>query len=143
MTMTMTKIIDELQFPRCELAKHFHNISRDDLAFVRNPYLVAGTDLINIFNGDDDNQYEFIAPKMIHLQKKILSAYWSAMVFSYPRVASAANRVLMPFLLTWLCEAGFSALFETKNKTRNKLIVKPDHWCAPPTIGPRIGKRVV
>ena len=34
--MTMTKIIDELQLLRCELAKHFPDISRDDLACVRN-----------------------------------------------------------------------------------------------------------
>ena len=35
----------------------------NDLSFVRNPYLVAHTDLINIFNGDDNNQDEFIAIK--------------------------------------------------------------------------------
>ena len=58
-----SKVIDELQFLRFELAKHFPNISRDDLSFVRNPYLVARTDLINIFNGDDNNQDEFIAIK--------------------------------------------------------------------------------
>ena len=56
--MTMTTISDEYQFLCCELAKHFHNISRDDLVFFRNPYLVA-----SIFNGDDNDQNEFIATK--------------------------------------------------------------------------------
>ena len=37
-----SKVIDKLQFLRFELAKHFPNISRDDLSFVRNPYLVQG-----------------------------------------------------------------------------------------------------
>ena len=50
-----SKIIDQLQFVCSELAKYFHNISRDHLAFVRNPYLVARTDFISIFNGDDNN----------------------------------------------------------------------------------------
>ena len=58
-----SKIINELRYLRCELAKHFHNIARDVLAFVRNPYLVAPTDLISIFNGDDNDQNEFIATK--------------------------------------------------------------------------------
>ena len=61
--MMMTKLIDKLQLLCCEMAKHFPNISKDDLAFVRNPYLVARTDLISIFNEDDNNQDEFIAIK--------------------------------------------------------------------------------
>ena len=61
--LTMTKISNELQFLRCELVNYFPNISRDDLSFVRNPYLVAGTNFINIFNKDDNNQDEFIAIK--------------------------------------------------------------------------------
>ena len=65
------------------------------------------------------------------------------MVFSYTRVANAAIRLLMPFPLTWLCEADFSALLGIKNKTRTKLIVQPDQRCALPTTGPRIDKRVV
>ena len=36
-----SKTINELQFIRCELAKQFPNISRDDLAFVRHTYLVV------------------------------------------------------------------------------------------------------
>ena len=80
---------------------------------------------------------------MAELQEKTLSAYWSAMVFTYTRVANAAIRLLMPFPLTWLCETDFSALLEIKNKTRTKLIVQPDQRCALPTTGPRIDKRVV
>ena len=53
--MTMTKIGDKFQLLRCDVAKHFPNISRNDLAFVSNPYLVAGTELISILNGNDKN----------------------------------------------------------------------------------------
>ena len=52
---TMTKISDKFQLLRCDLAKHFPYISRNDLAFVSNPYLVPGTEIIGIFNGDDEN----------------------------------------------------------------------------------------
>ena len=80
---------------------------------------------------------------MIELQEKTMSAYWLAMVFSYPRVASTDNRLLIPFSLAWLCEVGFIALLRIMNKARTKLIVEPDQRCALPTTGPHIGKRVV
>ena len=79
---------------------------------------------------------------MIELQEKTLSAYWSAMVFSYPRVASTDNRLLIPFPLAWLCEAGFLAFLRIMNKARTKLITEPDQRCALPTTGPLRGKRV-
>ena len=53
--------IGKLQLLRFELAKHFPDISRDDLACVRNPYLIVGTDLFSIFNRHDNNQDLFIA----------------------------------------------------------------------------------
>ena len=62
------------------------------------------------------------------------------MVSLYLRVASTANRLLMIFPLTWLCEAGFLALHGVKNNARTKVIVKPDQMCALPTTGPRLGK---
>ena len=54
------------------------------------------------------------------------------MVFLYPRVASTANRLLIPFPLAWLCEVGFIALLRIMNKARTKLIVEPGQRCAPP-----------
>ena len=53
---------------------------------------------------------------------QILSAYCSAMILSYPRVASEAIPLLILFPSTWLCEAGFSALLNIKDKARNKPI---------------------
>ena len=79
---------------------------------------------------------------MIELQEKTLSAYWSAMVFSYLRVASTDNQLLIPFPLVWLCEAGFLAFLRIMNKARTKPIVEPDQRCALPTTRLRIGKRV-
>ena len=115
-----SRIIDNLQSLRCEFAKYFADITRDDLAIVRNSYLVS------IFNGDDNIQKEFIFLKKDSttenaFKEKTLFAYWLAKVSSYPRVASPAIQLLMYFILTWLCEGGFSASLGIKNKVRNKL----------------------
>ena len=140
-----SQIINNLLSLRSEFAKYFPDTTRDDLVFVRNPYLVSDSDVVNMFSGNDATQEEFIAPKNNStaedaFKEKYLPAYWSAMLASYPRVASIAIRLLMPFLSTWLCEAGFSALLGITNKARNKLIVEPDLRCALSTTEPRIDK---
>ena len=142
-----SQIINNLLSLRSKFAKYFPDTTSDDLVFVRNPYLVSDSDVVNIFSGNDATQEEFIAPKNNStaedaFKEKYLPAYWSAMLASYPRVASTAIRLLMPFPPTWLCEAGFSALLGIKNKARNKLIVEPDLRCALSTTEPRIDKLV-
>ena len=62
-TTSNQRLSTNINFFHCELAKHFPNISRHDLSFVRNPYLVSRTDLISNFSIDDENQDEFIATK--------------------------------------------------------------------------------
>ena len=96
-----------------------------------------------MFNGNDSTREEFITLKNDSTSEdvfkvKTLPAYWSVMLTWYPRVASAAIQLLMPFPSTWLCETGFSALLGIKNKARNKLIVEPDLRCALATTEPRI-----
>jgi len=96
------KIINNLQSLRSEFTKYFPETTRDDLVFVRNPYLVPNSEVVNMFNGDVSTQEEFIALKNYStaedaFKEKSLSANWSAMVDSHPRVTSAAIRLLMPF----------------------------------------------
>ena len=100
-----------------------------------------------MFNGDDSTEEEFISQKNDStaedaFKEKTLPAYWSAMLSSYPKVASRAIQLLMLFLSTWLCEAGFSALLGIKNKARNKLIVETDLRCSLAKTEPRIDKLV-
>ena len=140
-----SQIINNLQSLRSEFAKYFPVIARHDLAFVRNPYLVA--DVVNMFDGDDNTQEEFIALRNDSttedaFKEKTLPAFWLAMASSYPKVASTAIRLLMPFPSTYLCEAVFSALLGIKTKARNKLAVEPDLRCALSTTVPRIDNRV-
>ena len=142
-----SQIVNNLLSLLSEFAKYFPNTTRDDLVFVRNPYLVSDSDVVNMFSGNDATQEEFIALKNDAtaedaFKEKSLPAHWSAMLASYPRVASIAIRLLMLFPSTWLCEAGFSALLGIKNNARNKLIVEPVLRCALSTTEPRIDKLV-
>ena len=89
-------VIKDDSFCRPEhVAKIFIRLLIDDLAFVRNLYLIADADLVSMFNGDDITQEELIALKSDSItedvfKEKTLSAYWSAIVPCYPRVSNAA-----------------------------------------------------
>jgi len=63
------KIINNLQYLCCGFAKCFPDTAGDGLAFIRNLYLVADTDLVGIFKWRYYTQEEFIALEMTQLQK--------------------------------------------------------------------------
>ena len=91
-----------------------------NLAFVRNP-LVADSDVVNVFSGNDATPEEFIALKNDStaenaFKEMSLPAYWSAMVALHSKVTSTAIQLLMPFSSTWLCEACFSASLGIKKQ---------------------------
>ena len=116
--------------------RHFSRGRERYSVFLRNPF-VAESDLVSVFSGNDATQREIYSSKNDStaenaLKEMSLPALWSAMVASYSRVASTAIQLLMPFSLTWLCEACFSALLKIKNKARNKIIAKRDQKCALP-----------
>ena len=57
-----SQIINNLPSLRSKFPKYFPD-TRDDLVFVRNPYLVSDSDVVNMFSGNDATQEEFIALK--------------------------------------------------------------------------------
>ena len=128
-------------------AKYFPGISSKDLAFVRNPFLVPDTDIINMFNDIDELQEQFIelqkdSTALDIFTEKSLSSFWSEMLAMYPQVAKAALVHLMPFPSTYLCETGFSTLLNIKSKCRSRLVVEPDLRCSLSETSPRIDKLV-
>ena len=56
----------------------------------------------------------------------------------HSKVTKKALRILIPFMSTYLCEAGFSTLLQIKTKQRNKLHVEDDLHCALSQTSPYI-----
>ena len=52
--------------------------------------------------------------------------FWARVCVCYPRVGKECIKVLLPFSIMYLCEAGFSTLVQIKTKARNQLDVKED-----------------
>jgi hypothetical protein len=62
------------------------------------------------------------------------SSFW-AQLKDKPILSQKAEKMLLPFPTTYLCEAGFSSLLAIKTKARNRLDPQHDLRCALATIG--------
>ena len=61
---------------------------------------------------------------------------------AFPNLAKEALRVVLPFVTSYLCEAGFSALVSMKTKLRARLDVAADMRLTLSKTQPRITKLV-
>lgn len=59
-------------------------------------------------------------------RKLSLSKFWLQQHETYPRFCNKAAQMFLPFPTTYLCEAGFSVMFDLKPKKRNRLEMSSD-----------------
>ena len=95
--------------------------------WVRNPFLV---DMNEIDDSDlaKDDLIDLRTKEMLRLEfyAKELEEFWCSLKHSYLHLSKQAMRALIPFVTTYLCESGFSALVTIKTKNRNRLDIKHD-----------------
>ena len=71
-----------------------------------------------------------------------LSEFWLQQQDTYPRLCNKAAQMFLPFPTTYLCEAGFSVMFDLKPKKRNRLEMSSDMRLACSETKPNISKLV-
>ena len=62
----------------------------------------------------------------LEFYSKELEEFWCSLKHSYPHLSKQAMRTLIPFVTTYLCESGFSALVTIQTKNRNRLDIRHD-----------------
>lgn len=75
---------------------------------------------------------------MYTLGKKSVTEFWPLIYDSYPKVAERAINALLPFVSTYICKSGFSALMQMKTKQRSRLEAKNELRFALPSTSLRI-----
>ncbi|KAI6647718.1 Protein ZBED8-like [Oopsacas minuta] len=75
-----------------------------------------------------DDIIDLKTKEMLHCEfnSKSLEEFWCSLTQAYPRLAKRAMKALIPFATIYLCESGFSGLFNIKTKNRNRLDVQHD-----------------
>ena len=74
----------------------------------------------------------------ISFMQQQLSKFCLTVASEYPLLSQKAVKILLPFATTYLCEAGFSALTNLKNKYRSRLAPENDLRVCLSVISPRI-----
>ncbi|XP_075042389.1 SCAN domain-containing protein 3-like [Mixophyes fleayi] len=69
-----------------------------------------------------------------------LEEFWISIKDEYPMLSTKAQRILVPFATTYLCEAGFSAVAVIKSKYRPKINVEQEMRMAVSKLIPRFEK---
>ncbi|XP_068209235.1 protein FAM200A-like [Palaemon carinicauda] len=113
-------------------------------SWVRNPFNINVEDLPESVPGLPE---QLIEVQNEHLLKDLfkevsLSEFWIQVKKEKSIVGVEAVKVLLPFVTTYLCEQGFSALTHMKNKSRNKINPEHDMRCNLTTMIPRFDKLV-
>ena len=111
---------------------------------LRNPFTA---DVTCISDDDDDSQTELLSLQAdggakVTFEGTSLTKFWFSMKSSYPRLYNIAQREILPFGSTYLCETAFSAMLQIKSKQRNRLNVGDDIRCCLAKTEPRIRKLV-
>ena len=78
----------------------------------------------------------------IYLCNGEFSKFWCGLVEEFPMLTKHALEVIVPFITTYLFEAGFSSLLTTKTKLRTRLVPKDDMRVALSMTVPRISEIV-
>ena len=132
-----SEIIAHLANLKTEFLRYFPKISNVDLELVRKPFSIPVEKI------QDDLQDELIDLRNDSACKDMfdnlsICEFWARVCVSYPSVAKACMKVLLPFSSTYLCESGFSTLLNMKTKARNCLNAEDGMWCALSSTSPRI-----
>ena len=69
-----------------------------------------------------------------------ITFFWITARFKFPLVSCKALRILIPFVTSYLCEAGFSSVAVIKSKYRNKIDIQREMRVAISNIEPRFNK---
>ena len=130
----------QLQSLKQEYEKYFPDLANTDL-----PEWKQARNLFHVEVGflPDKIQEELSKLKCNYVAKDdfkmmLLNDSWDKYVRVDENIGKVAMRILLPYLATYMCESGFSALSSMKTKARNKLDCEADMRCALSSTKPRI-----
>lgn len=120
-------------FPE-EWDNHLRNYS-----WVKNPYVVS--EKPHNFSSQEYEKFIDMTSDSVlktSFENRPLAEFWCGIQEEYPEMTRKAISVLLPFISTYLCEAGFSSYVSTKTKYRNRLNAESDMRLQLSSIKPNI-----
>jgi len=120
--------------------KYFLNENIGKLSWIQDPFnSIAPTDFDSI---EEESLIELSCDNSLKAKsgRTDLMKFWISIKDEYSLLSDKAQRILIPFSTSYLCEAGFSAVAVIKSKHRSKINVEKEMRVAVSFLIPRFEK---
>lgn len=116
-------IKEHLESLERSIEKYFPNISAGSYDWLRNPFIHDPLNKPQL-NIQEEELISIRNDRTLKLQylEMTLQSFWIQMENEHPHISKKAQKILLQFSTSYLCELGFSALKNIKTMKRNKLL---------------------
>lgn len=120
--------------------KYFQNDNINKFAWIQDPFNATAPS--EFAAAEEENLIELSCDNTLKTKfgSMELTEFWMSVKDEYPILCGKAQRILIPFATSYLCEAGFSALAVIKSKYRSKINVEKEMRVAVSSLIPRFEK---
>lgn len=101
---------------------YFPSIDVKCFDWIRDPFVTSLGNELNLKEQEELIEIKNDRNLQIRFNKSDLARFWISMKEDYPNIFQRAIEVLLPFSTSYLCELGFSAMTEIKQKKRERLL---------------------
>lgn len=117
-------ITDHLTSLERSIEKYFPNISTESYDWLRNPFVLDPLHKPQLSTHEEEELIDIRNDRTLRLQymEMSLESFWIEMEKQYPHISKKAQKILLQFSTSYLCELGFSALTNIKTKKRCNLL---------------------
>lgn len=121
---------------------YFEDLDFTKFAWIQNPFVDEQDDEFGLTTIEKEKLIELSCDTSLKqkFQSEPLVQFWLNRSEEYNTLSSKALQVLLPFVTSYLCETGFSALAAMKSKYRARLVVEKELRVALSSMTPRFDK---
>ncbi|KAL4101100.1 hypothetical protein QTP88_012347 [Uroleucon formosanum] len=120
--------------------KYFQNENIDKFSWIQNPFNSTAPSEFTSTEEKSLIELSFDNSLKTKFSSMDLTKFWISIKDEYPLLSDKAQRILIPFSTSYLCEAGFSAFAVIKSKYRTKINVEKEMRVAVSCLIPRFEK---
>lgn len=139
-------ICEHLESLEKNIEKYFPNICVENYDWLRNPFIPDPSNKLQLSLCEEEELTDIRNDRTLKLKymEMSLQTFWISIEDEFPHLAKKAQKILLQFSTSYLCELGFSTLTNIKSKKRSRLLSVEEEMrvclsSIPPNI-PRICK---
>ncbi|XP_026467760.1 zinc finger BED domain-containing protein 5-like [Ctenocephalides felis] len=136
-------IINHMTSLRNQFAHYFKDLDMSKYEWIRNPFVIDKYDDFGLPTAEQkmiiDLSSDSTLKQMFQDEKNIVK-FWLQVNDDFPTLTTKALEILLPFVTSYLCEIGFSAVAVLKTKYRSRLVIEKEPRTAISTMELRFEK---